>query len=181
MEENQAEKEDEEYWSDYNAESSHFQHNQLLQIVSHYSLEHTDKQACRTSSLTGEAYNQELLNTAHPRRCIEVLRMPLTTFLALEKWLVTETSLKRSRKGVSVVQKLAMFLEIVGEVSGYHAVQERFQHSGDTVSHVFHEVLAALMILHQKIVLLPNSDTPLADRIAKNSKYSPTLRIVLTP
>lgn len=66
-----------------------------------------------------------------------------------------------------------MFLQIVGEGSGNRAVQERFQHSGDTVSHVFHEVLEALMILHQKIVLLPNSDTPLADRIAKNSKYFP--------
>lgn len=120
----------------------------MLQIVSHYSLDHTDKQACRTSSLTGEAYIQELLNTAHPRRCIEVVRMPLTTFLALEKWLVSETPLKRSRKGVSVSQKPAMFLQIVGERSGNRAVQERFQHSGDTVSHVFHEVLEALMILH---------------------------------
>lgn len=66
-----------------------------------------------------------------------------------------------------------MFLQIVGEGSGNRAVQEIFQHSGDTVSHVFHEVLEVLMILHQKIVLLPNSDTPLADRIAKNSKYFP--------
>lgn len=45
MKETQPEKEDEEYWSDYNTESSHFQHNELLQIVSHYSLDHTDKQA----------------------------------------------------------------------------------------------------------------------------------------
>lgn len=43
-----------------------------------------------------------------------------------------------------------MFLQIVGEGSGNRAIQERFQHSGDTVSHVFHEVLVALMILHQK-------------------------------
>lgn len=38
---------------------------------------------------------------------------------------------------------------------------------------VFHKVLVALMILHQKIILLPLADTPLANRIAKNSKYFP--------
>ena len=173
MEKTQQEKEDDEYWSECDVEISDLQHSQLLQIISHYSLSHVDKQACRTSSLTGEAYIQELLDTAHPRRCIEVLRMPLATFLALDKWLVSETSLKKSCKGVSTMQKLAMFLQIVGEGSGNRAVQERFQHSGDTVSHVFHEVLAALMILHQKIVLLPHADTPLANRIAKNTKYFP--------
>lgn len=67
----------------------------LLQIVSHYSLDMS------TNRPVSEAYIQELPNTAHPRRCIELLQMPLATFLALEKWLVSETSLKRSRKGVS--------------------------------------------------------------------------------
>lgn len=89
--------------------------------------------------------------------------MPLATFQALEKWLVSETSLKKFRKGVSTIQKLAIFLLIVGEGSGNGAVQEGFQHSGDTVSHVFHDGLAALIILHPKIVLLPLADTPLAD------------------
>lgn len=66
--------------------------------------------------------------------------MPLAMFLALEKWLVSET-----RKGVSTIQKLAIFLQIVGEGSGNRAVQERFQHSGETISHVFHEVFWQLL------------------------------------
>lgn len=65
MEGTQVEKEDDEYWSDCNVETSDFQHDQLLQIVSHYLLGHVDKQACHTSSLTGEAYIQELLNMIH--------------------------------------------------------------------------------------------------------------------
>ena len=37
-----------------------------FKMVSHYSLDHIDEQACRTS-LTGEAYIQELLNIDHPQ------------------------------------------------------------------------------------------------------------------
>lgn len=77
----------------------------------------------------------------YPRRCQEIFRMPLETFLALEKWLTEHTSLKESRKHFSVRQKIAMFLYIVGEGASNRAVQEKFLHSGDTVSHVFHEVL----------------------------------------
>ena len=58
MGETQAEKEDDEYWSDCDVETSDFQHSQLLKIVSHYSLDHIDKQACLTSPLTGEAHIQ---------------------------------------------------------------------------------------------------------------------------
>ena len=53
MGETQAEKEDDEYWLDCDVETSDFQHSQLLQRVSHYSLDHIDKQACRTSPFTG--------------------------------------------------------------------------------------------------------------------------------
>lgn len=73
--------------------------------------------------------------------------MPLVTFLALENWLISETSLKKSCKGVSTVEKLAIFLQIVGEESGNCAVQENSQHSGDTIFHIFHEIL---VIRHQK-------------------------------
>lgn len=49
-------------------------------------------------------------------------RMPLETFLALEKWLTEHTSLKESRKHFSVRQKLAMFLYIVGEGASNRAI-----------------------------------------------------------
>lgn len=106
-----------------------------------YSISAYNELPCRTSSLGGEEYIQELITTAYPRRCQEIFRMPLETFLALEKWLTEHTSLKESRKHFSVRQKIAMFLYIVGEGASNRAVQEKFQHSGDTVSHVFHEVL----------------------------------------
>ena len=48
----------------------------------------------------------------------------------------------------SVYQKLAIFLQIVGKRDCNRDLQENFQHSGVTISLVFHEVLNALLILH---------------------------------
>ena len=48
--------------------------------------------------------------------------MLLAMFLTLDKWLISEMSLKKSCKRVSTMQKLAMVLQIVGEGSGNRAV-----------------------------------------------------------
>ena len=88
---------------------------------------------CRTSSLGGEARIQELLSQAHPRRFQEVLRMPFDTFKELASFCRSYTSLRSSRH-ISVEQKLAMFLLCVGEGVSNRAVQEQYQHSGETVS-----------------------------------------------
>lgn len=58
-EKSQAEKDDNEYWSDCNAETTDFQHSRFLQSVFYYSQDHISKQAYRTSSLSGEAYIEE--------------------------------------------------------------------------------------------------------------------------
>lgn len=58
--------------------------------------------------------------------------MPLYTFLQLQTWLQENTDLKPS-KHVGVSEKLAMFVETVGRGTTNQGVQERFQHSGNTV------------------------------------------------
>ena len=65
-----------------------------------------------------------------------------------------------------------MFLQIVGEGASNRMVQERFQHSGKTVSSVFHEVLEILLILHKETVHQPTKYEPLTDRIAEDTKYN---------
>ena len=85
---------------------------------------------CRTSQLSSEAYVQELLN-GHPRRFKEVLRMQKPTFLKLCDEL-RGAGLKRTLQ-ISVEQQLAMFLQIVGHHHSNRNIQERFQHSGETV------------------------------------------------
>ena len=164
------------FWDEHEADTLAFQETQLLNIVSEYSVTMYNKLACQISSLGGEEYIQELITTAHPSRCQEVFRMPLETFLALEKWLTANTSLKESRKHFSVRQKLAIFLFIIGEGASNRAVQEKFQYSGDTVSHIFHEVLNSLIPLHAEIVNLPTKDDVLHPRIGEDTKYFPYFR-----
>jgi hypothetical protein len=96
------------------------------------------KQPCRTSILTGDAYVKELLaETVNRRREFEVLRMPSSSFVQLAKWCVQQGVLCRSRKGVTVEEQLAIFLYIVGHNSSNRDAQERFQHSGETITRYF--------------------------------------------
>ncbi len=90
-----------------------------------------DKQPCRTDYLV-----QELLTSAHPRRCFEVLRMSIDTFYALRDWLLANTELRSSRKveGVTIEEKLVIFLYIVTRDSTNRDCQERFAHSGETIT-----------------------------------------------
>lgn len=66
VEKSQVKKDNNHYWSDYDAETLDFQYNYLLFIVSHYLLDHISKQACCISLLRGERYIQELLHIAAP-------------------------------------------------------------------------------------------------------------------
>lgn len=99
--------------------------------------------------------------------------MDLPTFLTLSSWLEDNTNLKQSRNHFSVHQKLAIFLQTVGKGDSNRDVQETFQRSGATISLVFHEVLAAVLILNQKIATTPNSSELLDPRIANDTKYFP--------
>jgi hypothetical protein len=78
----------------------------------------------RTSIRTGEIFTNEILN-AHPRRALEVLRMPITTFLDLRDWLA-ERHLLRSSRGVTIEEQLMIFLCIVGHNSSNRDAQELF-------------------------------------------------------
>jgi len=102
-------------------------------VAGDYGARYCIKIPCCTSSLSGEARIQELLSQAHPRRFQEVLRMPFNTFKELASFCRSHTSLHSSRH-ISIEQKLAMFLLCVGEGVSNRAVQEQYQHSGETVS-----------------------------------------------
>jgi len=57
---------------------------------------------------------------------------------------------------ISVEEQLAIFLKIVGE----NAVvsHRRFQHSGDTISRIFNDVLDAILKPYPKVVKQPSND-----------------------
>jgi hypothetical protein len=81
-------------------------------------------------------YVNELLTTAHPQRCWDVLRMTIETFYALRDWLLANTLLKSSRKeaGVSIEEKIVIFLYITTHGTSVREACERLSYSPSTIS-----------------------------------------------
>ena len=133
-----------------------------------------EKLSLYANSPTGSAYIDDLLGCGHLHRIYRVLRMTQQSFFALRDWCLLYTELRTSRgKRVSIEEKLIMFLWTINEGPSNRVVQERFSHSGETISRCFHEVLEALLLLHKETVILPVTDTPVGSRITDDPKYGP--------
>ncbi|GAV77454.1 DDE_4 domain-containing protein [Cephalotus follicularis] len=63
---------------------------------------------------------------------------------------------------VSVEEKMAMFLTIIGHNEGYVVTKRRFQHSSQTIHKYFHEVLAAMMTFAREMIV-PSTFDPNPD------------------
>lgn len=96
------------------------------------------KRPCRTG-LPGKLKMEELLTCQHPTRIYEILRMQLPSFYALRDWCLGNTNLTSSRcrqsiRGVTIEEKLMIFLHIVSKGASNRDTQEEFSHSGETIS-----------------------------------------------
>ena len=125
-----------------------------------------------TSQLSGQLYVNEVLN-GNPRRSYEVLRMPKDVFNNLCHWFTMHQLLQPSRKGVGVEEQVMMFLAIVGHGCSNRQVQERYQHSGETVSRHFNSVLDACLRLYQQFIRQPVNITSPSVYILANPKFNP--------
>jgi hypothetical protein len=85
------------------------------------------------TALPGNKYVEELLQSSHPARIKHVLRMELHTFYTLRDWLLANTHLKPSRT-MTVEEKLVVFLHLTTRPASNRDTQERFSHSGETIS-----------------------------------------------
>ena len=92
-----------------------------------------EKTPIHTSILPGANYLQEVLQSSSPHRVREALRMPLSTFQQLCTRLAVGGYLRDSAR-VSVEEQVAIFMRIVGKKSSNRDTQDRFQHSGQTIS-----------------------------------------------
>ena len=109
------------------------------------------------SQMTGHAFTLELLER-NPHQCHELLRMSRESFLRLCCHFRVNYALKDS-KHVSVEEKMAMFLMIIGHNQRYVIIKRRFQHSKQTIHKFFHEVLHKMM-LFAKDIIVPTSFNP---------------------
>ncbi|XXG56809.1 hypothetical protein AAC387_Pa03g4129 [Persea americana] len=124
-----------------------------------YYMTYMRKKPRRTSSVSGATYVNEVLQGHHPTPCREVCRMELSVFRKLCD-IVREEGLLQNTAGVNVDEQLMMFLFTIGQNVSNRQVQKRFQHSGETVSRHFNNVLNALTELSPHYIHLPPLTTP---------------------
>jgi hypothetical protein len=95
--------------------------------------------------------------------------MDKETFLALKDLLVSRTRLEAT-DNICTGEKLFIFLFIISGNSN-RTTQERWQHSGETISRTLHEVAAAILELKEIISKPPGMEV--SDRIRYNPKFWP--------
>lgn len=116
------------------------------------------RQKVLTSSLSGKEYMKELL-IGPSVVMYDKFRMDKSSFMKLccyfrqKNWLVDS-------KYIDVEEKMAMFLSIICHNCRNRIVRYRYQHSGQTVSKYFHEVLSAMRDFAREMIIPPDFDKP---------------------
>jgi len=100
------------------------------------------KNPTRTSTTSGMGFMLELFNT--PGECHSQLRMSTEIFFDLHGLLVQRYGLKASLH-MSTIESLGILLFICAGNESNRKCQNRFKHSGETISRKFEDVLYCLM------------------------------------
>ncbi|CAK9154795.1 unnamed protein product [Ilex paraguariensis] len=111
------------------------------------------RQRCRSMSPVGPGFMTKLLN-GDDNLCREMLRMDKHVFHKLCGTL-RQRAMLRDTAGVMIEEQLAIFLNIVGHNERNRVIQERFQHSGETISRHFNNVLKAIKSLSRELLQSP--------------------------
>ncbi|WVZ64753.1 hypothetical protein U9M48_014228 [Paspalum notatum var. saurae] len=122
-----------------------------------------------TSILSGQKHVEELLH-GHKVRVRRELRMEKEIFLKLVE-LLRDSHLLSNARDITVEEQVAIFLFCLATNASNRLMQERFQHSGETISRYFNIVLQAIISLSSKIIELPPINTPFV--ISSNPKFMP--------
>ncbi|XP_031268757.1 putative nuclease HARBI1 isoform X3 [Pistacia vera] len=109
-------------------------------------------------SPAGSGFMTQVLE-GHDDVCRQMFRMDKHVF---RKFCGTlrQRGMLRDTAGVMIEEQLAIFLNIVGHNERNRVIQERFQHSGETISRHFNNVLKAIKSLSREFLLPPQPNTP---------------------
>ncbi|KAK6145042.1 hypothetical protein DH2020_021862 [Rehmannia glutinosa] len=129
------------------------------------------KQPARSLSPKGSGFMTEVLN-GDDDFCREMLRMDKHVFRKLSDTL-RQRGMLRDTASVMIEEQLGIFLNIVGHNERNRVIQERFQHSGETISRHFNNVLKAIKSLSREFLQPPPLTTPV--EILKSNRFYPYL------
>lgn len=123
----------------------------------------------------GNSFMMEVL-TGHDDGCWEMLRMNKHVFHRLCD-ILRQRGMVRDTAGVMIEEQLAIFLNIIGHNERNRVIQERFQHSGETISRHFNNVLKAIKSLSREFLQPPLLTTP--PEILGNSRFYPYFKVYI--
>ncbi|KAL6345455.1 hypothetical protein AAG906_017174 [Vitis piasezkii] len=131
-----------------------------------------EKKPCRTSSHTGYKFVMDVLN-GHEIRCFEQFRMEKHVFMNLLETLTKRYGLKEGFD-MPLIEVLAMFLTTIGHGLSNRMIQERFQHSGESVSRWFEIVLDVVCLMAVDIIKPSDPQfKEVPDKIRNDDRYWP--------
>ena len=128
-----------------------------------------------TSSLSGEGWYKELMESDNENFFHDATRMKKDCFEKLIELLTTKGGLKDSTKqGKNTVagQKIVMLIDVVVGKSN-RQIHQRWQLSASTTSIYIHHASRAMMKCQDVLFFPPTTETPLHSRIADDPKYFP--------
>ncbi|XP_050366468.1 uncharacterized protein LOC126784929 isoform X2 [Argentina anserina] len=132
------------------------------------------RQPCHSLSPSkGCGFMTEVLN-GHDVVFQEMFRMDKNVFHKLCD-ILRQRSLLRDTAGVMIEEQLGIFLNIVGHNERNRVIQERFHHSGETISRHFNNVLKAVKSLSREFLQTPKPSTP--PEILGNHRFHPYFKI----
>ncbi|KAG5248605.1 nuclease HARBI [Salix suchowensis] len=124
----------------------------------------------RHSSLPyGSSFMSEVLNGPDDG-CQEMFRMDKHVFHNL-CGILRQRGMLRDTAGVMIEEQLSIFLNIIGHNERKRVIQERFQHSGETISRHFNNVLKAIKSLSCEFLQPPPIATP--PEIVSSNRFYP--------
>ena len=133
------------------------------------------KQPRLSISPSGSGFMTEVLN-GDDDFCREMLRMDKHVFHKLCDNLRNRGML-RDTAGVMIEEQLAIFLNIVGHNERNRVIQERFQHSGETISRHFNNVLKAIKSLSREFLQPAPTSTP--PEILASNRFYPYFKVYI--
>ncbi|ETV90755.1 hypothetical protein H310_14493 [Aphanomyces invadans] len=146
-------------------------HMAMMQYMMYHYIAYVLKTPKRDSCLSGEMWINERMRGNHDA-FVETFRMPRFVFCALLHTVITTGGISDS-KYITAKEQLCMFLYFAGHHASSTNIQERFQHSGETVSRYLRRVVAALRNMSQRYIRLPSPTAAVHPVIATNPKFSP--------
>jgi hypothetical protein len=137
----------------------------LPSIIHRYTYE-----PCRTSQMTGNMYYEELISSSCNKcRFHQILRMDRETFLKLLEKLENCRRCLKSTRYMTAGEKAMIGIYILTGKSNREA-QERWQHSGETITRALMDFAHAVLAIQNDYITKPSSNTP--PEISSNPKFA---------